>query len=63
MSGRAEMSVPLVFLFIIGGVHLFGLLGVLYGPLILGTIYVLIHLYDLTVAAPETRHSKEKEHA
>ncbi len=51
MSGRAEMSVPLVLLFIIGGVHMFGLLGVLYGPLILGTIYVLIDLYDLTIAA------------
>lgn len=57
------MSVPLVFLFIIGGVHLFGLLGVLYWPLILGTIYVLIHLYNLTIAALETRSSKKEEHA
>ncbi len=31
MSGRAEMSMPLVFFFILGGVHLFGLFGVLYG--------------------------------
>jgi hypothetical protein len=42
--------VPLVFFSILGGVHLFCLLGVLYGPLILGALHVLVFLYELTIA-------------
>jgi predicted PurR-regulated permease PerM len=59
MSIWAAMSVPLVILFIIGGVHLFGMLWVLYGPLILGTIYALIHLYDLTTAGKPGTQRRE----
>ncbi len=60
MSGRAEMSMPLVFFFILGGIHLFGLFGVLYGPLILGILYLLVYLYDLTMIAPGPRLIKEE---
>lgn len=41
----AEMSTPLVFLFILGGIHFFGLLGILYGPLVLGVLLILLRLY------------------
>ncbi len=61
MSGGAEMSMPLVFFFILGGIHLFGLLGVLYGPIILGTLYVLVYLYDLAIIVPGTKPSRKEE--
>ena len=58
MSGGTAWSVPLVFLFILGGIHLFGLMGVLYGPLILGALYMLFYMYDRNrgeseISAPE----------
>ena len=54
------MNTPLVFLSILGGIHFFGLLGVLYGPLILGAIYILSYLYDLTFAVTVTSpHSRD----
>ncbi len=43
----AEMSTPFVFLFILGGLHLFGFMGVIYGPLALGLLSLLFHLYGL----------------
>jgi predicted PurR-regulated permease PerM len=55
MSGQTRMNTPLVFLSILGGIHFFGLLGVLYGPLVLGALYILVDLYDLTLAAPGTK--------
>jgi len=39
MSGGTVISVPLILFFILGGVHLFGLPGVPYGPLILGALF------------------------
>jgi predicted PurR-regulated permease PerM len=60
MGGGAGMSMPLVFFFMMGGIHLFGPLGVLYGPLILGALYILFYLYDLTIAAPGIKPSKEE---
>jgi predicted PurR-regulated permease PerM len=59
MSGRTEMSTPLVFFFILGGIHFFGLAGVLYGPLILGALYILLYLYDLTISGSPTLTLKE----
>jgi predicted PurR-regulated permease PerM len=59
MSGGAEMSMPLVLFFIVGGIRLFGLLGVLYGPLILGALYLLGYLYELTIVSSGTRPSNE----
>jgi predicted PurR-regulated permease PerM len=50
MSGQTRMNTPLVFLSILGGIHFFGLLGVLYGPLVLGAVYILFYLYNLTFA-------------
>jgi len=59
MSGRTEMSTPLVFLFILGGIHFFGLAGVLYGPFVLGALYMLLYLYDLTMAGSRIEIPKE----
>ena len=53
------MNTPLVFLSILGGIHFFGLLGVLYGPLVLGAIYILLYLYDLTFAVTVTSPTVE----
>ena len=39
MSGGTVISVPLILFFILGGVHLFGLPGVPYGPLIFGALF------------------------
>jgi len=59
MSGQTRMNTPLVFLSILGGIHFFGLLGVLYGPLVLGAVYILFYLYNLTFAVTVTNPSVE----
>lgn len=44
---RGGAKVPLLFLFmsILGGVNVFGMLGLLYGPMILGLVAVMIDIY------------------
>jgi predicted PurR-regulated permease PerM len=59
MSGQTRMNTPLVFLSILGGIHFFGLLGILYGPLVLGALYILVQLYDIAIAPTGTTQSKE----
>jgi len=54
MKGAGEMSTLLVFLSIMGGVQYFGLIGVIYGPLILGSALVLLYLYEMEFLAPQT---------
>jgi predicted PurR-regulated permease PerM len=36
-----------LFFAILGGIHLFGIVGILYGPLILGVAAILLYLYEL----------------
>lgn len=45
MSGKEKMSPFYLFLAIIGGVSYFGLVGILYGPLILGFAAVMLYTY------------------
>ncbi|MEA4857296.1 MAG: AI-2E family transporter [Solidesulfovibrio sp.] len=45
MQNRSKMSTFWVFLSIIGGIKLFGALGILYGPLVLGFAMVMLSLY------------------
>ena len=45
MKGSADMSTLLIFIAILGGVHYFGLIGVLYGPLVFGITLVLLFIY------------------
>lgn len=46
MRGGAGMSVFFIFLSILGGVQAFGMLGILYGPLILSFTVVMLALYS-----------------
>lgn len=47
MKGSAGMNTILIFFSILGGLNLFGLTGLLYGPLIFGMTLVLFYIYDL----------------
>jgi predicted PurR-regulated permease PerM len=47
MKGEGQISSIYLFFAILGGINLFGIVGVLYGPLIVGIMAILIHLYEL----------------
>ncbi len=47
MKGPVDMSPMLIFFAILGGVKYFGLIGLLYGPLIFGLTMVLLYIYRL----------------
>lgn len=47
MQGSAGMSTLLIFLSLIGGIQLFGLIGVIYGPIIFALTLVLLRLYTI----------------
>ena len=47
MQGSAGMSTLLIFLAILGGIHAFGLTGLLYGPLLFGLAMVLLYIYEV----------------
>ncbi|MFZ5564092.1 MAG: AI-2E family transporter [Thermodesulfobacteriota bacterium] len=51
MRGGAGMSTVVVFFAILGGIHLFGLIGLIYGPLIFGITLVLLYIYELEFEA------------
>jgi predicted PurR-regulated permease PerM len=45
ISGRAEMSMLLIFIGVLGGIEAFGLLGVVLGPVILAIAATLLNVY------------------
>jgi predicted PurR-regulated permease PerM len=47
MKGDGGMSSFYLFFAILGGIQVFGIMGILYGPLILGMTAILIYLYEL----------------
>lgn len=47
MKGAAEMSTALIFFSILGGIGYFGLIGLLYGPLIFGLTLVMLYIYRI----------------
>jgi predicted PurR-regulated permease PerM len=47
MQGEGKMSPFYIFLAIIGGVQLFGLAGILYGPLILSFAMIMLYIYGV----------------
>jgi predicted PurR-regulated permease PerM len=51
MQGAADMSPLLIFFAILGGINYFGLIGLLYGPLIFGVAMVLVYIYSLEFSA------------
>jgi predicted PurR-regulated permease PerM len=50
MHGKAEMSTFVLFLGIIGGLAMFGLPGLLYGPLIMGFTAVMLYIFRIEYA-------------
>ncbi|MDY6908363.1 MAG: AI-2E family transporter [Thermodesulfobacteriota bacterium] len=57
MRGQSDMSPFYILLAIIGGVQYFGLVGILYGPLILAFAMVMLYIYQI-----EYRDLLEQEH-
>jgi len=47
MQGSSDMSTLLIFFSILGGMQYFGLIGLLYGPLIFGLTLVLLYIYNI----------------
>lgn len=51
MRSGAGMSTVVIFFAILGGIHLFGLIGLIFGPLIFGITMVLLYIYTLEFEA------------
>ncbi|KPA09047.1 permease [Candidatus Magnetomorum sp. HK-1] len=51
MQGSSDMSTLLIFFSILGGMQFFGLIGLLYGPLIFGLTLVLLYIYSIEFEA------------
>lgn len=47
MQGSSQMSTLLIFLSLLGGLQLFGLIGLIYGPIIFALTIVLLRLYTI----------------
>ena len=47
MQNGSEMNTLLIFFSILGGINSFGLLGLLYGPLLFGLALVLLYIYSM----------------
>ena len=47
MQGKSGMSTLILFFALIGGIRLFGPIGILYGPLIFGLLTVMLYIYTL----------------
>lgn len=46
MQGSAGMNTLMIFFSLLGGIHLFGLIGLIYGPLIFAVTIVLFNIYE-----------------
>jgi predicted PurR-regulated permease PerM len=46
MQGSSSMSTVIIFFSLLGGIHAFGLMGLLYGPIIFTITLVLFRLYE-----------------
>ncbi|MDW6003054.1 AI-2E family transporter [Vibrio mangrovi] len=46
MQGSAGMNTLMIFFSLLGGIHLFGLMGLIYGPLIFAITIVLFNIYE-----------------
>lgn len=47
MKGSANMSTLFIFFAILGGLNTFGMIGLLYGPLLFGLAMVLLYIYEM----------------
>jgi predicted PurR-regulated permease PerM len=55
ISGRAELGGLVLFIAVLGGIGVFGLLGVVLGPIIVATVAVLLELYAPSEVRGNTR--------
>lgn len=62
IRGGAHVSVLFIFLSIIGGIATFGMLGLLYGPLVLGLAVVMIDIYNQEYKTILDRRALMKKH-
>ncbi|MCG6438127.1 AI-2E family transporter, partial [Vibrio parahaemolyticus] len=46
MQGSAGMNTLMIFFSLLGGIQLFGLIGLIYGPLIFAITIVLFNIYE-----------------
>jgi predicted PurR-regulated permease PerM len=46
MRGKVEMHTGLVFLALLGGITMFGLLGIIAGPLVIAFLLALLRMYE-----------------
>lgn len=46
MQGNGGMNTLMIFFSLLGGLHLFGLIGLIYGPIIFAVTVVLFHIYE-----------------
>jgi predicted PurR-regulated permease PerM len=60
ISGRAGMNTLLIFIGVIGGIDVFGLLGVVLGPIILATAGTLLTVYVPGADGERVRKSGEQ---
>jgi predicted PurR-regulated permease PerM len=56
MKGKSKMSPFYIFLAILGGVQYFGLIGILYGPLILSFAMIMLYIYGVEYKDELTEH-------
>jgi predicted PurR-regulated permease PerM len=57
LGGRASLNGLLVFISVLGGIAVFGVLGVVLGPIVVATAVGILDVYsgkDLAVSAPDT---------
>jgi predicted PurR-regulated permease PerM len=54
LSGRAHMNGLIIFVSLLGGLSVFGLLGIVLGPILVVTALALLTIY-LDIASPEQR--------
>jgi predicted PurR-regulated permease PerM len=54
MKGRAEMSELLVLISVIGGLAVFGMVGIVFGPLVVALALASLQMYAATRAPAET---------
>jgi predicted PurR-regulated permease PerM len=62
LSGRAKLNGLLVFISLVGGVSLFGLLGLVLGPVILATTAGLLEVYTAEEATPSRPAAADPPH-
>jgi len=61
MKGKSKMSPFYIFLAILGGVQYFGLIGILYGPLILSFAMIMLFIYGVEYREDLTGYKGQEE--